>query len=65
MINQSTVNFVKIYLVIMSILVAILFRYDIVSVDVGGAYRLDNWTGSMNFVAGSGPMEEVDNEATK
>ena len=30
-----------------------------------GAYRLDHWTGSMKSVLGRGPMQEVDNEATK
>jgi hypothetical protein len=68
MINQSIVNFVKIYLVVIALVATFLFRYEIVSVHTDtmpGAYRLDHWTGSMKFVVGRGPMQEVDNEATK
>ena len=67
MINQSTVNFVKIYLIIIVILAAVLFRYDIVSVNAGNgpgyAYRLDHWTGSITFLHGS-KILEIKNEAS-
>jgi len=69
MINQSIVNFVKIYLIVVALVATFLFRYEIVSVNAGDgpsyAYRLDHWTGSMKILRGvnSSPVGEY--EASK